>query len=375
MALATCDYVRAAVFQQRHLRLALRSGDARRVACSLALECAFHAERGEVTWPSTRRRIDRAIAMADEVGDPFCVGLARVLAGTAAHLCGRFREAWRDLDRGQDQLRSECPGATFEIATAQFLVLSSLAWLGEVRVLLERQPVYLREATERGDTYGIVVMCIGDANLAWLLLDQPQIARDRAQEAAERSALDGYYVEQAEVFLALGRADLYVGDLGALRQRMDTEWPRLERSRLLRRIELVRVASAHLRARAALAEAESIPANRVQALCEAERIARALRREPSTGALALAPLVMAGAAQVRGDDVSAVEHLRASVEALQRADASLHLAVARRYLGKLVAGDEGAALVAKAEGWLSAEGVRNLPAMSRCIVPGFGRVD
>lgn len=65
----------------------------------------------------------------------------------------------------------------------------------------------------------------------------------------------------------------------------------------------------------------------------------------------------------------------ASVDALENAETRLFAAAARRYLEKLVKGDEGAALVRRAEDAMRSQSVRNVAAMSRCLAPGFTHLD
>ncbi|HEX9101138.1 MAG TPA: hypothetical protein VF997_02985, partial [Polyangia bacterium] len=54
------------------------------------------------------------------------------------------------------------------------------------------------------------------------------------------------------------------------------------------------------------------------------------------------------------------------------ADMALWAAVARWQLGRLVAGDEGAALVAAAEALLRAQSVRDPARVAATLAPGFG---
>jgi hypothetical protein len=144
---------------------------------------------------------------------------------------------------------------------------------------------------------------------------------------------------------------------------------------LRQRVELVRYSSSHMRARALVAAAEASPDARPERLQNAERIAADMLRRSSKVNKALATLVQAGAAHAGGDEGAAVALLRASVDALENADTRMFAAAARRYLGKLVKGHEGAALVRLAEEAMAAQSVRNVPAMCRCLAPGFARLD
>jgi hypothetical protein len=373
--LGMCDNLRAAVFQQRYMSLALRSGDPRRISMALSIECPYHARAGEAAWPSTTRVIERALGAAKQTRDPYCIGIADVMAGGGSYLSGRFREALPHLDRGQDRLRSECPGTFWEIVTGQLWLVTCLYWLGEGRTLLERQPVYLREAADRGDIYGTLQMCVGYGSFAWLLLDDVTTARERAREVMRRWSNSAYRLEQWYALLADGNTELYAGTGVTALGRVEGEWAKLEASLLRRRVELVGVASSHMRARALVAAAEAHPDARSERLGDAERIAADMPGRHSNLARALATLVRAGAAEVRGDEGAAVTLLRASVDALEKADTHLFAEAARRYLGKLVKGDEGAALVQQAKSAMRAQSVRNVPAMCRCLAPGFARLD
>jgi hypothetical protein len=64
-------------------------------------------------------------------------------------------------------------------------------------------------------------------------------------------------------------------------------------------------------------------------------------------------------------------HLTTAIEGLVAEDIGLFVHPARRRLGQLVSGDEGAAMVASAEAALTACGVKDLEAWTRMLVPGF----
>jgi hypothetical protein len=56
---------------------------------------------------------------------------------------------------------------------------------------------------------------------------------------------------------------------------------------------------------------------------------------------------------------------------LEKADMSLYAAAARRRLGKLIGGDEGNELMNQADEWLSRQQVKNPPAVTKLMAPGF----
>ena len=63
--------------------------------------------------------------------------------------------------------------------------------------------------------------------------------------------------------------------------------------------------------------------------------------------------------------------LAAAVTAFERADMASHAAVARRRLGAMQGDERGRALVAEADAWMAAQGIRNPARMTRMLAPGF----
>jgi eukaryotic-like serine/threonine-protein kinase len=62
---------------------------------------------------------------------------------------------------------------------------------------------------------------------------------------------------------------------------------------------------------------------------------------------------------------------REALKGLEEADTNLYAAAARRRLGELLGGDEGRELITKADEWMSRQQIRNPPAFTRLMAPGF----
>ena len=99
-------------------------------------------------------------------------------------------------------------------------------------------------------------------------------------------------------------------------------------------------------------------------------MARRIAREGMTWTAPLARIVLAAAANVEGDRVTAIATLRAAVERAEAADMRLYASAAQYQLGCLVGGDEGDALRSEAERAMTAEGVRAPGRAARWMVPG-----
>jgi hypothetical protein len=108
-------------------------------------------------------------------------------------------------------------------------------------------------------------------------------------------------------------------------------------------------------------------------LRQAEDQARRLGRERLPWTDALSRLIVAGVASVRGDADGAARALTAAAEGFEATDMGLFAAASRRQLGRLLGGDEGRALIARADAWMAAQSVRRPDRMAACLAPGFDR--
>ncbi len=82
-------------------------------------------------------------------------------------------------------------------------------------------------------------------------------------------------------------------------------------------------------------------------------------------------LLSAAVTYLEGRSGDAGDMMAAAVTAFERADMTIHAAVARRRLGGLQDDERGRALVAEADAWMAAQGIRNPARMTRLIAPGF----
>ncbi|HEX6834951.1 MAG TPA: hypothetical protein VF334_00185, partial [Polyangia bacterium] len=160
---------------------------------------------------------------------------------------------------------------------------------------------------------------------------------------------------------AEGTTDLYAGDAAGAWKRVRETWKPLKKSLLLM-IQLTRIEAVHLYGRAALAAGD---------LGEAARAAKKLAREKMAWSAPLAALLAAGVARTGGDLAQARTSLDEAARGFDAADMALWEAVARRQLGLLVGGDEGAALVAAADAFLRAQSVRDPGRVAATLAPGF----
>ena len=82
-------------------------------------------------------------------------------------------------------------------------------------------------------------------------------------------------------------------------------------------------------------------------------------------------MLRAGAASTRGETERARLLLASAEAGLAGADMALHAAVARRRRGGSMGGEAGRDLVAAADAWMRAQGIRNPERMAAMLAPGL----
>jgi hypothetical protein len=363
--LSMIDVIHGADFNTRHLLAALRAGEPHRVARALAVESAHSSTGGGKTQARTLALAAAATAIANELNDPHAIGLTKAVSAIGAFLRGEWRAA-RDLSREADQiLRDKTRGTTWESTSAQSFGLAGMFYLGELRELTEVVPARLREAEERGNLWFATGLRSWRTNVAWLALDDPEEARRQVELAHRQWSRDGFHLQHYYELLAHGQIDLYLGNGKAGLARTEDHWRALSGSLLLR-VQNIRVEAQHLRARCALAEAKA--GGNLRLVDIASRAARTIRRERMPWALAIATLVDANVAAVRGAP-GASPALTAAEQALTAADMHLYAAIARYRRGQ-VTSDDALRTAARAE--LVALGARNPERIADMIMPGIG---
>jgi hypothetical protein len=373
-ALALVDTVRGAYFQTRTLVFALSLGEPGRVARALAMWAAQVAADGPRRAAETARLVAQAKAMAQRSGDLESIAVTEMGQGYVHFVQGHFRDARDTLDRAAATFAERHVGAVWYLRSAEFGAIWSLAWMGELEELARRVDRGLREAEHRGDLYARTTLRTGMPSLVFLRRGETREARAIALEATRRWTQRGYHNQHYWSLLALANIDLYEGDGRAAHARVSREWGRLSRALILK-VQIIRIEALHLRARAALAAAlDERGSLRAEALSLAQTCARRLARIDSPIAQPFAQLVLAGVAGVRGEADEAVLRLDAAISGYEAAGMALHANAARWHVAKVRGGEEGKAARARAEEWMTKQGVADARAMARMMGPGFREV-
>jgi len=367
--LGNVDTVRGADYQARGLLLALQSGDRARIVRALAVEGAYSALGGDPAAARTRAILDRARAIADELGDTHAFGLVSGCSGLAAFLEGRYEDGRRLCSEAAVIFEEKCPAPAGELAHSQLYRLLSLAFLGDIAELRRLGPIAARIAGERGDLYSATNVRTRILHVVHLADDDPAAARAEIDEAMAAWTQTGCHLQHFFELVARTQTDLYAGQARAAYERAVETAPRLHRA-FLTRISSARMEIEHAVARGALAVAvEASGRERAQLVALAEKYGKKLvAQKPTRAAESIGLGVLAAATALRGDREKALAQLE-SAERSATATATAAQAQSARWLRGRWLGQEGDALVAEAERWMKTHAIVSPERFVRMMLP------
>lgn len=374
---AWVDPIRAASFQARYMMLALDTGEPTRVARALATEASqLGAAGGSERFGQARLLLTRAADMTERSDDRESRAFAQLMAGTVEFYASRWRESLSLCAKAETILRERQSRSEWELMTSHVLSLASLAYLGDLRTLRARQTELLAEARQRGNMLAAICLASGIANVRWLAADDPDEAQRRADESLAPWKEDDFRFPQYLHLLACVNISLYRGDAAGAWRRIVSEWPRVLSSMSFQ-VQNFRVTLRHLRAKCAVAllgqSGAAAPARwkREGLLFVARRDARHLAREDVAWATPLALSLEAGIAAVTGDRGRSIAELATAAQAYRAVDMALHAAAADHERGRAIGGDEGRALLRRAETSMIDEQVSRSERLASTLVPGI----
>ena len=367
--LGMVDTIRAADFQTRHLLLALRAGELYRVARALNLEAGFTATAGKSAQGRAQQLMAAAETLSKESGHPHAIGLYSYTSGLAAFLVGQWQRAAELLSEAEEILRYRCTGVTWEIASTQTFLLSSLIYLGEMREISVRVPILLSAAEKRNNLYELTDLRTR-VNLLWLLNDDADEALRQVIEAMQKWTQKGFHRQHYNALLALAQIELYTGNGLVAWKQVSGQWSALSGSMILR-VQIIRIEALHLKARCALAAAESSTDDATRLIGVAEQLARQISKEGMKWADPLAALLHAGIARLRDDKQTAISLLSKACAGFDDSHMKLYAAVAKRRLGEISGGVEGQLLIEEADSWMREQKIKAPTRITRMLAPGM----
>ncbi len=364
------DFVRGADFGVRALLMALRVGEPQRVVQAIAVGTAFVASAGG----ASRARTNRFIAVLGSLAARYPAPPFRALVAFSKTLDAYFLGRWVDVEtcgtEAIEILENECSGVSWELATVSFYRHAARSYMGKMADLAVGLPRDVANALSRGDLYYATNLRLGMSNPVWLASDDVQAAARIIHEATKGWSQQGFHVQHFYGTMARVQLNLYAGRVHDAQAVIADSLPGLAQS-YLRRVQVVRVQTEDLRARAAVALAMQDWEQRETLLQDASYCAERLAREKVPWALGLGKLVLAGIAACRLDESQAKRHLESAVQRFEASDMALHAAVARRRLGTIVGGTQGQEWVRAADQWMEERTMKNPSRWTAMLAPGF----
>jgi hypothetical protein len=356
IGLALVDNIRGADFQTRGLLLALKTGEARRIGMLLGSEAVFRATQGRKNLPKAQSLLDEMHRLAERTGDKTLRAFSISCAGAVCYLGGRFAEARDRVIVGEQALREETTGTTWELDSARIFLLLALRQMGSLAELTRRFDDYQRDGAKRGDRY-IETTLTRAFNIIWLVRDDPATAERELDRKHWTPPEGGYHLQHWYELRARTELALYRGDITEARTHLAEGFEAAERSMLLR-IQTVRTETAWMRGRLELARAATA-GQPEPLLAEVTKLAKGLESERMPYATVWALLLRAAVASQKGESPTAL--LDQSIKLADEQQMMLCAAVARRRRGGVSEGDE----------WMNEMGIRQFERMTEVIAPGF----
>jgi hypothetical protein len=305
----------------------------------------------------------------DKHEDPLFQNVYHMVLGVRAYLSidREFKDACEMLDRSEDEL-AQSANAAWELSAGRFFLISSLHKMGDFARLRTYSERFIREAEQRGNIYTrttISRVC----NILWLVDDDPERAREDLRSDSWISPAREYHWQH---WLELrARVEIAIYEGSSIDQDFFSQHLKGFKKSFLQRILDFRCETSWMVGRMALSKASRDPSQR-------RIVRRSIAKLLSFKELyprVLANMLRATLAVQEGDMENAVKYFRAVVAMGEMAHIFLVTAVARRRLGTLVGGEEGRALVATAEHWMSDAGIKNLERMTNLMSPAGTALD
>jgi serine/threonine protein kinase len=349
-------------------RAALRVGDPSRVARALAL----YAVGSSAIPVPVRSPVPEVLAACREIcretNDPYLNGLLRVAEGFLDFFRGHWRSSVQKMDEAERILARESGGVALELAMARVFLLWNLLYSGNYQELSRRAPQWAQEGNDRGDLFQTTSINMGTGPVVELIAGRSDAAMQLLDQALERWTRRYINLQHASGTYIRAWIYLYRGEPDAALAFLNLQWPAL-RLNLYHKLAGIRQWLYSTHGQSALAVAVTV-GDPVPLLRAAETDAKNLEQDDAEFAHALAKLIRAGCASLRGEKTSALAIMEKALAQLEALDMLMMAEAARRNLGLMMGGASGRALVERADAAMKVAGVVDPVRLSAVFVNG-----
>lgn len=356
VGLAYVNTKRAIDFQARHLLMALNAGEPYRVARALALEIGHSATEGSRNQVFTNQLCHQALVLAKKINHPHTTALSILETGFAAYMQGNWIKSYQMFTKAEPILQEQCTNVTWEMDTAHYFLVRTLLFLGKITELTQQLSTFLKDAQERGDLFAATNLRIW-SHMVFLAADEPEEASKEIEAAMASWVRKSFDLQHYWRLYTEVEIDLYQNNFELAWQRIQKIWPVLSSSFFLR-TQIIAIESFHLRARTALAlatQAQNSQQDPNKYLTIAEKDAKRIYKEKATWGNALASLVLASIADIRGQKEQAINYLVDAEVGFETTQMELYLAVCLYRRSQLIETSEKEALQKRSMDWFAKE--------------------
>jgi eukaryotic-like serine/threonine-protein kinase len=373
--LSLVDTYGALDFAARFLSQALQLGERWRVSRAIALETDFVAAVG--AQRRAMHLLEKLDKLTKEIGGPAAEAQLHATYGFVDFFVhNQWRQALARLEQAIAIFRPLVGRAGFEIDTVSVFACWARYYSGEIAELSRVVPAMAEAAARGGNLYtGVTLRCAFP--VAWLARMEPAEVEANLDAAVAAWSIPGNPFQLQHMVALCSRVDLalYRGEPEAVTPHIEQAWRPMRRS-LIDRPAINMLLLRTSLGRHALACAAAAPAGsprRKQALADARKHARPLRRSRRELVRASAGIIEGAAAELEGKTDQALAIFRATHDVLAAHQTDLFVHPLRDRIGRLVGGDEGAAMIAGTAAWLAAQQVREPDTMLQMLLPGRAR--
>jgi hypothetical protein len=368
-SLATLEPLLANVLATRHLLRSLRGGDLRRRLQAIGYEATIRASlAGPLAHAETTQLLAQVEQLA-EGGEPYDQAWLRVCQGVVAYFECRFPDVVAAMHDAEQVFVRHCVGIDWELGQCRGFSLTSLAWMGSLRLLQHRHAHSLRWSDGRDDQFLASELRLGMPTLASLARDEPDRVLADADQILARWPEQPFPLPRYLAVLSVCMAHLYLGQPQDAWATLHTAWPRLVRAGYLR-LPFPRCELLFLRARVGLGLPQRETSQRVRTLVRQD--IAALERSTMPSATAFAAMLRGEVGARNGQVERMLIELREASAAFARLGMQAHRRAAELRIARATGNSQ---LAGEVEAWATSERVRDLERFSRVFLAGGGPQD
>ena len=366
--LGLVELVTGALFTTHALRLALRTGDASRIARSLTWEAAIAASQSRSGKKQAPVLFSVCREIVERLQDPYCAAMLSLCEGLADFSHGRWASARARMDHAERLFTRDCIGVSYELATLNGFKLQTCVYAGAYGELRAITPGLLDAARSTSDLYAETFIRGAILPLLHLADDRPDLARASVDAALGGWASPGYHLQHALIDQVRLCIELYDGRPDDAVALMDSQWPLLKRSGLLFNQNL-RAKLLELRAKCLVASVYSGSRPVPAAAARGARAAiRRLEKEDEPYFLGSVLTLRSLLARATGQADQAERLMDGSIEAYETSSMRDYSAASAYFLASWRS-DRSA--MTRASDWMRAEGIRVPERWARMRAPAM----